>query len=143
MRTVITSLWVATSRMVLVILLLGDRVERRGGLVEDEQARAAQQGAGDGQASALPTRDLHPAFADDRIQALLRPGEEGVAGRALQGVETLRVGRVRPHELEIFRMVPEKSCVSWVTKPIWERRCESSTSLPSCPLYRIRPFSGW
>src|SRR5664279_1199211 len=50
-------------------LLLGERVERAGGLVEDQQLRPAQQGACDREALLLAAGDLDAALADHRIQA--------------------------------------------------------------------------
>src|SRR6185503_16932798 len=56
-------------------------VERRGGFVEDEDARIGEDRARDGDALALPARELHPALADDRVVARLEPFDELVGVR--------------------------------------------------------------
>ena len=45
-------------------------VERAGGLVEDEDGRVFQDGAGDGDALALAAGEFHAALADERAVAL-------------------------------------------------------------------------
>ena len=108
MRIVIASrLWL-TSRIVLADLVLGDRVERRGRLVEDEQVGVAQQGARDREALALAARDLHACFSDDRVQSLVRPREQAVARRASQRVQHLRVARSGAHEQQVLANAPRE-----------------------------------
>src|ERR1035437_6967067 len=65
----------------------GRLVEARGRLIEDEHRRPGQEGAGQGQALALATRELRSLFADRRVEAawqrvdpraeLCRPGGGG------------------------------------------------------------------
>ena len=57
-------------------LLLGQRVELRRRLVEHEEVRLAEQGAGDGQALLLAAGDLHPALADDGVESLVGSVEQ-------------------------------------------------------------------
>ena len=71
--------------------LFGQRVERRGGLVEDEQVRSPQQGPGDRQPLLLAPRHLDAAFADHRVETAVRTREQIVAGRLPQHVEALGV----------------------------------------------------
>src|SRR5262245_49106204 len=47
--------------------LFGRRVEPRGGLIEDQDRRVADDGAGDGDALALAAGKRHAALADHRI----------------------------------------------------------------------------
>ena len=47
-----------------------EAVERRGGLVEDQDRRALEDGAGDGDALLLAARQLETALADRRVVAL-------------------------------------------------------------------------
>ena len=70
MRIVIASrLWFDVADR-LADLVLGDRVERRGRLVEDEQVGIPEQRPRDRQPLALAAGDLHAAFADHRVEPL-------------------------------------------------------------------------
>ena len=60
----------ALERLLDQPLALG--VERRGGLVEQQDRRVLEQGPRDGQPLALAARDLHAALADHRVVALRR-----------------------------------------------------------------------
>ena len=73
---------------------LGDGVERRGRLVEDEDPRILEQHPGDGDALLLAARQLVAALADDRVVALGQLGDRGRGWprRARRRLE-LRVGR--------------------------------------------------
>jgi hypothetical protein len=50
--------------------LLCGGIEGAGGLVEDEQRAILVDGAGNGEALALPSGDLHAALADARVERL-------------------------------------------------------------------------
>ena len=50
--------------------VLGLRIERRGGFVQDEDARVAEDLARDRDPLALPRRQLHAALADAGLEAL-------------------------------------------------------------------------
>src|SRR4051812_38786311 len=56
--------------------LLGADVDVGGGLVEDEDARLGEEGAGEGDQLALPGRELYAALADFGVQALGQLGNE-------------------------------------------------------------------
>ena len=57
-------------------------VERRGRLVEQQQRRVAQQGAGDGDALALAAREARAALAEIGVEPLRQPAQEfGGIGR--------------------------------------------------------------
>ena len=116
-------------------LLLGERVERRGGLVEHQQVRPAQEGARDRQPLLLAAGDLHPALADDRVEALVGPGEQAVA-RGLPSAPpgTRRRWRRAARRAGSRGSIPEKSCVSWVTKPMRSRRPSRSTRRAGMPV---------
>ena len=65
--------------------LLGARVDRRGRVVEDEDARVGQQRARDGQALTLAARQRQAALADARVVALGQLGDEPVGLRPARG----------------------------------------------------------
>ena len=52
-----------------VDLLLGRGVDRRGGVVEDEDARVGEEGPGQGDALALAARQREAPLADDGVVA--------------------------------------------------------------------------
>ena len=83
-------------------LLLGERVERGGRLVEDQEVRPAQQRARDRQALLLAPRDLHPALADERVEAAVGPRQQALAGGALEHLQALGVGRAGLHEEQVL-----------------------------------------
>jgi hypothetical protein len=67
----------------LLDLLLGLGVDRRGGLVEDQDARVDEQRAGDADALALAARQALAALADERVVAMRQAQDEVVrVGRA-------------------------------------------------------------
>src|SRR5437868_6688343 len=57
-------------------------VERRGRLVEQQDRRLAQQGAGDGDALALATREARAVLAEEGVEALGQFAQEalGIGG---------------------------------------------------------------
>ena len=82
--------------------LLGERVERRGRFVEDQQVRAPQQRAGNRQPLLLAAGDLDAAFADHRVEAAVGARQQAVARRLAQPVEALVVGRRRVDEQQVL-----------------------------------------
>ena len=76
-------------------------VERRGGFVEQQQRRVAQDGAGDGDALALAARERDAAFADLGVETLRQRGDESRRMSELGGARDLGVGGVRPAETDI------------------------------------------
>ena len=83
--------------------LFGERVERRGRLVEHQQVRTAQQRARDRQPLLLAARHLHAAFADHRVEARVGARASRLSHAALlQHVEALGVGRRRVHEQQVL-----------------------------------------
>ena len=54
----------------LLDLVLGDGVDAAGRVVQDQDARVEQQGAGDGDALLLPAAERRAALADRRVVAL-------------------------------------------------------------------------
>ena len=75
-------------------LLLGGRVHRRGGVVEDEDARVGQDRPRDGEALALAARDREPALADHRVVAVGQLGDERVRLRPLRRRHDLITGGI-------------------------------------------------
>ena len=63
-------------------------VEVGGGFVEEEDFPAGEQGAGDGQALALPARESRPRLPDHGVQTLRRSGSEIVQFDHRQSLET-------------------------------------------------------
>ena len=76
-------------------------IERGGGLVEQQQRRAAQDRARDGDALALAAGQRHAALADRRVVALRQQADEARGGRVLGGALDLRVGGVGPAEADV------------------------------------------
>ena len=70
-------------------LLLGRRVDGRGGVVEDQDARVGEQRAGDRDALALAARQRQAALADARVVAVGQRLDEAVRLRALGGRDDL------------------------------------------------------
>ena len=64
--------------LMLISLLLAQRVEMRGRLVEDQDRRVLQEGARDRDALALAAAQRQPALADPRVVALRQPLDEPV-----------------------------------------------------------------
>jgi hypothetical protein len=75
--------------------LLGVAVQRRGGLVEDHDARALEDGPGDGDALLLAAGELEPALADQRVPAVRQALDEGADVRQLGGALELFAARLR------------------------------------------------
>ncbi len=82
--------------------LFVDRVELRGHLVEEEQARAAQQGAGDGDALAFAAGEGDAPVADRRVQALGQPGDQGVQAGAGDRLRQPLLGGVGGREEQVL-----------------------------------------
>ena len=80
--------------------VFGFGIEGAGGLVQNEQGRVLEQGAGDGDALLLPAGEPDPAFADGRFVALGQFGDEAVGiGGPCGGAHALHVrrpGRIAP-----------------------------------------------
>ena len=78
-------------------LALGVDVERRGRLVEDEDRRRLEHGAGDGDALLLAARELQAALADLGLvavgQALDEVGDLGGLGGGLRISSSVASGR--------------------------------------------------
>src|SRR5688572_25865266 len=77
-------------------------VERRGGFVEDENARIGEDRARDGHALALPARELYPALADDRVVARLEPFDELVRVRNAADLLNLLGGGIRTSVADVL-----------------------------------------
>ena len=60
-------------------------------LVEDQDARVLHQGAGDGDALALPARQSGAAFADDRVVALGQFEDEAVRAGEIGGGDDVAI----------------------------------------------------
>ncbi|TMQ71426.1 MAG: ABC transporter ATP-binding protein, partial [Candidatus Eisenbacteria bacterium] len=65
-------------------------------------ARVGQDGAGDGDALALPAREPHAAFADDGVEPLREPVGELVDVRDVTGLAELGIGGIRAREGDVL-----------------------------------------
>ena len=82
--------------------LLGFRIECRGGFIEQQDRRIAQEGPRDGESLALAAGKLQPALADQRIIALRQPADEAIGFRRFRRGPHFRIGRVRTAIADIF-----------------------------------------
>ena len=101
---------------------LGLVVDGRGGLVEHQDRRVAQDRPGDRQPLALPARELLAPLADDRVVALGERRDEvvrlGEAGGLLDRLGRRASGRRRRCSRA---RVPSNRNTSWLTQPIAPR----------------------
>src|SRR5581483_2856853 len=81
---------------------LGARVDRRGRVVEDQDARVDDERARDRDALPLPARERDPALADHRVVAVGKRGHELVRLREPGGLLDLLVRRVGAAEREVL-----------------------------------------
>jgi hypothetical protein len=103
-------------------LLLGQRIERRGGLVEDQQARLAHQRPRDRQPLLLAARQLHAALADHRVQPLGRALPAGTRTSAWRIAATISSSVASGFtKLHVLADRAREQMVSCVTKPICRR----------------------
>jgi hypothetical protein len=73
--------------------LLGRRVDRRGRLVEDQDARVDEQRAGDRDALPFAAGERLAAFADQRVVAVRQAQDEFVGVRGARGGDDLGARR--------------------------------------------------
>ena len=83
--------------------LLGHRIERAGGFVEDQDRRVLEQRAGDGEPLPLAAGEQPAALADRRLQAAVVAVDEFERLRAGRGVADFGVGGVRLADAQVFR----------------------------------------
>ncbi len=84
-------------------VVLGHRVEVGGGLVEDEDARVAQDHPGDRDALLLPTGQPVPAFPDDCVVPVGQRRDELVQVRGGRRVDEVGVGGVGAGVAQVLR----------------------------------------
>ena len=77
------------------------RIEMRGRLVQDQNRRVLEDGAGDGDALALAAGEPRAAFADARLQPLRQGGHEVVQCRAADRLRQRGLGRIRPGDEDV------------------------------------------
>ena len=120
---------------------LGLDVERAGRLVEDQDRRVLEDGAGDGEALALAARQRGAALADDEVVAAGLLGEDEVVRLgelARPPRPRRRVASGRP--MRMFSAIERlKRPASWNTTAIDWRSEVSVTSAMSWPSMRMRP----
>ena len=128
-------------RFVDEALALG--IEGGGGLVEQENARIGEDGAGDGDALALAAGELGAARADEGFVTLRQGGDEVVGVRLFRGRAWISSSDAPGCPYSMFsRMLPPKSRTSCGTMAICERMACSESSAAGRPSKRTRPASG-
>ena len=122
--------------------LLGAHVDVGGGLVEDQDPRLGEQGAGEGDELALAGRELDAALADLGLDAVREGGDElGRPDRADRLLDLLEAGLGRP-KATFSRTLPEKRNPSWGTIPSWRPQRSCWTPRRSWPSTSTRPYCG-
>ena len=81
--------------------LFGLAVETAGGFIEDEDARVAQDDAGEGDALFFATAKAVAAFADDGVVAIGEAGDEVVDVGGTGGLLDLLLGRIGTGEADV------------------------------------------
>ena len=77
-------------------LVLGDVVERRRGLIEDERRRATVERSSEAQALPLASRESHAALSDDRVETIGQLGDQrGELGHLDHLGDAIAVDRLR------------------------------------------------
>ena len=79
----------------------GFGVERAGGLVQNQNRRVVQDGAGDGDALALAAGKRDALFADDGVKAVRLLHDEIVGEGVAGGGDDFLVGRAEPAEFDV------------------------------------------
>jgi len=79
----------------------GFGVERAGGLVQNQNRRVLQNGAGDGQALALAAGKGNPFFADDGVEAVGLLHDEFVGEGVFGGGDDFLARRAQPAQLDV------------------------------------------
>ena len=82
---------------------LGRRIERAGGLIEDQYRRILQQGARDGQALAFATGERAAALADLGVKAVRICIDEIECLRTRGGIAQFVMGCIRLSDAQVFR----------------------------------------
>src|SRR5207245_8692845 len=83
--------------------LFGARIERRGGLVEDQNSWILEERARDGDALLLAAGEFQSAFTDHRLVAGRQRHDEVVDVRRARGLVHLRVARFRPAIADVVK----------------------------------------
>ncbi len=85
----------------LLEAVLGEGIDGGGGLVENEESRVGEHGAGEADELALAEREGGASFADGGVEAFGEGGEEVEAAEGVAGLFCLRAGGVGPGEAEV------------------------------------------
>jgi hypothetical protein len=120
-------------------LLLGHGVERRGRLVEHQDRRRLEDGAGDGHALLLAARQLEPALADHGVVALRQAQYEVVDLGEPGGLLDLLVAGIGAAVADVVadRVVEQHGVLRHHADRRAQRGCV--TSAMSWPSMRIGP----
>ena len=117
-------------------------VDRRGRLVEDQDAGIGEQRPRERDQLPLAEREPRPALLEVRLVAVLEREDELVRADGLRGAATSAgLASGRPNAM-LSRTVPAKRKPSCGTTPSWRRSDVCFTSRRSTPSIVIRPSRG-
>jgi hypothetical protein len=121
--------------------VFGVGVDAGEGVVEDKDAGAAEDGAGDGGALLLAAGEGDAALAHRGVVAVGKRLDVGGDVGGLGGSDDFFVRGIGTPKAMFSRMVSLKRKVSWGTKPMFWRRAASGNSRMGRPSMRTEP--GW
>jgi hypothetical protein len=122
--------------------LLGVGVDRRGGVVQDEDLRVGEGGTSEGDALALAARQREAALADDRVVAVAQLEDELVGGGDPRRCFDLGIGRAGAPEGDVLADRRENRKLSSNTTLTVERSDSRVNSRASVPSRRTVPEVG-
>ena len=118
-------------------------IERRGRLIEQQQRRVAQDGAGDRDALALAARQRHAALAELRVEAARQAADEFGGVREIGGALDLGVSWRPGRPKRMFsRAVAANTTESCGTSAMRARSSRGSAVLIGTPSNEIVPAGG-
>ena len=121
-------------------LALGERVEVRGRLVEEQEGCVPQQRAGEGEALPLAPRELLALLADPRVEPVRQARHQVVeSDRGQDGAGAPARRRRGRRGARFSRSVPVKRCARWAAKAIAPRTRSEGQARASPPSRRRLP----
>ncbi len=125
-------------------LVFGGAVDGAGRVVQDQDARVGQEGAGDGEALALPARERHAALADHGLVAFGKACDKLVRLRLRAPLPRSAPASPRPRAPKAMfsAIVRENRKISCSIVAICARRLSRLHSRTSTPSISTRPAAG-
>ena len=117
-------------------------VEGGGGLVEQEEGRVFEKGAGDGEALFFASGKADAALTRDGVELLGKIADEAFGVGGVEGAQSSASVASCLARVRFSRMVVLKRNGSWVTKPVWSRSHSLEISEMGLPSNRIFPEVG-